>query len=300
MSLPEQPQNIENIQKPQKKVGLAIGGGFVRATAAIGVIEVLQENNIPIDIISGCSSGAAVAACYAVGTLGQLKKRLTEGRRREYWSVIFEPAIPRKGLLKGERNRKFFEEFVGEKEFSDLEKKLILTTTDLISMQEVLITEGRLGKAIQAATAVPGIFVPVPMDGKIMVDGGNFNMIPSKSLYESGADYVVAVYVSKPPSAITIFFSKFKMVKERKEAICQGKNDCETGLNIFQLIWRTFLLSTTEIENLYHHAYRYDVLIYPHVGHIKRYQVNSVSYCIEEGRKAALAALQQIKQELGL
>ena len=123
--------NTANIE-PHKIVGLALSGGFIRTTACIGAIEVLEENGIPIDIISGCSSGSAVAAAYAAGTMPQLKKRLIEGRRRDYFKVIIEPTIPRDGFLKGERNRKFFEEFVGDKNFSDLNKKTILMATFLI------------------------------------------------------------------------------------------------------------------------------------------------------------------------
>ncbi|MFA6215505.1 MAG: patatin-like phospholipase family protein [Patescibacteria group bacterium] len=285
---------------PKIKVGLAISGGFIRATAAIGVIEVLTENNIPIDLLAGCSSGSAVAAAYAAGTLPQLKKRLVEGRRRDFWNVIIEPTMPKAGLLKGERNRVFFEEFVGDKKFSDLDKKLILAVTDLASMEEMMITEGPVGKAIQAATAVPGIFVPVNWAGKIIIDGGNFNMIPSKPLYDSGADYVIAVYVSRDPSFVTRFFSNFKRVKKSRETICSMKNNGLCNLNIIQTMWRVFVLSATEINNLYHHAYRYDALIKPDISRVRRYHVNSVQYCINEGRKAAMAALPQIKQDLGL
>ncbi len=288
-----------NPEKPRKKVGLALSGGFIRSTAGIGVIEVLEENNIPIDLVSGCSAGSAVAAAYAAGTLQNLKKRLIEGKRWEYWQVIFEPTIPRKGFLKGERNRKFFEEFVGDKNFSDLNKKLILAVTDLISLQEIMITEGRVSKAIQACTAVPGIFVPVEWQGRLVVDGGNFNMIPSKLLYENGADYVIAVFASKHPNPITRFFSNLKKLEKRQKVVCQKKGDCQ-DLNIFQLLWRTFNLSASQIKNFYYNTYRYEVLIRPDLEGVKRWHVNSVEYCVNQGRKAALEVLPQIKKDLGL
>lgn len=284
----------------QKKVGLALSGGFIRASAQIGVIEVLEENGISIDIVSGCSSGAVIAGAYASGHLSQIKKRLLEGKRRDYWYVIFEPTIPKKGLLKGQRARKFFEEFVGEKNFSDLGKPLILTATDLKSMQEVIITEGKVAKAIQACTAVTGIFVPVDWQGKILVDGGNFNLIPSKALYSYGADYVIAVDVSQPPNPITRFFSNFKKLINRQKTICQTENICVQELNIFQLIRRAASLSTSQIKNFYHHAYPYNILIKPQLEHVKRWQVGLVKDCIEEGRKVALAVVPQIKKDLGL
>ena len=291
--------NLEN-QNLRKKVGLAISGGFIRATAAIGVIEVLEENNIPIDIVSGCSAGAAVAAAYAAGTLPNLKKRLVEGRRKDYWQIIFEPTLPRQGFLKGERNRKLFEEFVGDKSFSDLDKKLIITLTDLISLQEVIMTEGKLGLAIQAATAVPGIFVPVKQNGQILIDGGNFNMIPSKVLYQAGADYVIAVYLSKRPSLVTRSLSNFKKLWHRDKLVEAKKITGVKDLNLVQLIYRAVGLSVNQINNFYHQAYRYDILIRPKIEQIKRYHTSSVSYCIEEGRQATIKVLPQIKKDLDL
>ena len=291
--------NTANIE-PHKIVGLALSGGFIRTTACIGAIEVLEENGIPIDIISGCSSGSAVAAAYAAGTMPQLKKRLIEGRRRDYFKVIIEPTIPRDGFLKGERNRKFFEEFVGDKNFSDLNKKTILMATDLVSLSEVVIKDGKVSEAIQACTAVPGIFVPIKKDGKVLIDGGNFNLIPSKVLYRIGADYVIAIFVSQSPNIITRFFSNLFRLKKGKEALCPPNKACKYNLNILQLIWRTFKLSATQIKNFYHHTYEYNILIKPKIDDVKRWHINSVEYCIEQGRKAASEVLPQIKKDLGL
>lgn len=283
-----------------KKIGLAISGGFIRATAAIGVIEVLMENNIPIDIVSGCSSGAAIAASYSAGTMSDLKKRLIEGSKKDFWKVIFEPTIPKKGLLKGERNQKFFEEFVGDKNFCDLEKKVFITATDLITMKEVIISEGRVGEAIRVATTVPGIFVPIKKDGKILIDGANFNMIPSKVLYQNGAEYVIAVFSGQRPSLITRFLSNFKKLKKRDDLVEAKQISGVEDLNIFQLIWRTVSLSVNQITNFYHYSYPYEVLIRPDIKNVKRYHTDSVAYCIEQGRKSALEILPQIKNDLGL
>lgn len=287
-------------QPARKKVGLAISGGFIRATAAIGVIEVLEENNIPIDIISGCSSGAAIAAIYAAGTLPELKKRMIAGNRRDYWRIIFEPTLPKEGFLKGEKNQKFFEEFVGDKEFCDLNKKLMVALTDLVSMEEVIVDQGKISEVMRAAVTVPGIFVPIKKEGKILIDGGNFNMIPSKTLYQNGADYVMAVYVAKDPSLITRFLANFKKLSKRDKLIEQKKIVGQKDLNIIQLVGRAISLSLNQINNFYHHAYPYDILIRPQIEKVKRYQTNSVAYCVEEGRKAALKALPQIKRDLGL
>ena len=283
----------------RKKVGLALSGGFIRATAQIGVIEVLEENGIPIDLISGCSSGAAIGAAYAAGTLPMMKKRLSEGSRRDYWQVIFQPTIPRHGLLKGERSRKFFEEFVGDKHFIQLNKQVLMTATDLRSMEEVIIEEGLVSTGIQACTAVPGIFVPVTINNQILVDGANLNMIPSKVLYARGADYVIAVDVSRQPNLITRSIANFRRLF-RRQAAAEKFTKSHESLNTFQLMARTFRLSTTQIKNLYHNAYPYDALITPDVSRVRRTSVSLVDFCIREGRLAALEALPKIKRDLGL
>jgi len=287
-------------QETRKKVGLALSGGFIRSSASIGIIEVLEENNIPIDIISGCSSGAAVAAAYAAGTLPELKKRLIEGSRKDYWKVIFEPTFPKEGFLKGKRNQKFFEEFVDDKNFVEMDKKLIIAATDIMKMEEVFITEGKVSEAIISTTAVPGIFVPVKKDGKILIDGGNFNMIPSKPLYDQGADYVIAAWASRRPNIITRTLANLKKLRKREKIICPKNNCEEKNFHIFRLIFRAISLSVNQIYNFYHHSYPYDILIRPEIEHIKRYQVNSAAFCIEEGRKAAQKIIPQIKRDLGL
>lgn len=283
----------------RKKVGLALSGGFIRATAEIGVIEVLEENGIPIDIISGCSSGAAIGAAYAAGTLPMMKKRLSEGNRRDYWQIIFEPTVPHHGLLKWERSRRFFEEFVGDKHFIQLNKQVLMTATDLRTMEEVIIEEGLVSTAIQACTAVPGIFVPVTINNQILVDGGNFNMIPSKVLYAHGVDYVIAVDVSRQPNVLTRSIANFRRLFHRQAAAEKFTKNPET-LHIFQLIGRTFRLSTTQIKNLYHGAYPYNVLIKPDVSRVHRASISLVDFCIQEGRLAALEMLPTIKRDLGL
>ncbi|OGY43408.1 MAG: hypothetical protein A2729_04520 [Candidatus Buchananbacteria bacterium RIFCSPHIGHO2_01_FULL_39_14] len=289
----------ENIQIKRKTVGLAVGGGFIRSTAAIGAIEVLQENNIPIDLVSGCSSGAAVASAYAAGTLRQFKERLIRGSRREYWRIIFEPTVPKEGLLKGERNRRFFEEFVGDKNFSDLQKKLLILTTDLISMKEVVVDSGRVGRAIQAATSVPGVFVPVKDGSRILVDGGNFNIIPSKILYQKGVDYVIAIHTAQLPNLITRFLSNFKHLHKRDQIIEQKKIK-NLDLNILQIVLRAVKISSGQIKNFYYSNFPYDALIIPDITGIKRWHIGRVNYLVNQGRKAAEAMLPKIKSDLGL
>ncbi len=289
----------DNLQPNRKKVGLALGGGFIRATAQIGVIEVLEKNNIPIDMVAGCSSGCAMASTYVVGTIDQLKKRLSEGTPKDFKDIIFEFAFPSQGFLKGEKNQKFFEEFLGEKKFEDLDRPLFLAATDLHKMEGHIMQTGKLSKAVRACTAVPGVINPVKHEGRTLIDGANYNLIPSQVLYENGADYVIAVSVSQKPNPFTRFLSNYKRLLERHKLKCQQKSH-EKTLHLAQIIRRAVTLSALEIENFYHHSYPYNILIRPDVEHIKRTEYDKVDYCVEQGRKAAEKMLPLIKKDLGI
>lgn len=290
----------ENTTQPQKRIGVAIGGGFIRSAAAIGVIEVLEENNIPIHMISGCSAGSSVAGAYAAGNLDFFKKRLLSPAR-DYWDVIFEPTIPRQGLFKGQRTRKFWQEFVGEKTFEQLDKPLFVTATDLTNLKPIVIQDGLVSDAIQASVGVPGMFVPVKYEGKIIIDGANFNLIPSKVLYDNNADYVIAISTSQDPNPVTravawlkrIIGSQFALLKLKEK---EAKNDPHA----LSLIWRAIKLSMSQVTNFYHSSYKYDILIKPDIAGVRRWHVRKVDWLIHQGRAAAEAAVPEIKKDLGL
>jgi len=287
---------MENIEKTRKKVGVAVSGGWIRAMAAIGVIEVLEENNVPIDFISGCSAGGGVAAAYAAGNLEKLRSRFRKGTWKEYWQIIFEPTLPKEGILKGRRTREFFKEFVGEKDFSDLNKKLFIAVTDLKTLCPVIIEKGKVTEAIQASVSVPGMFVPIKDDeNRIFADGGNFSLIPSEVLYKNGADYVIATDFTQSPN----FFNKTLGKIKKKFGLCNKDfKICEKKPNIFRLIWRAASLSSTKIDNFYSHSYHYDILIKPDIANVRRWHINKVDYLIQQGRQAALRKLNQIKNDL--
>lgn len=284
--------------QPRKKVGLALSGGFVRATAAIGVIEVLRLHNIPIDMISGCSAGSGIAGAYVNGQLEAIKHRLINTNRRDYFHTIIEPTMPKEGLLKGQRTREFFKLYVGDKDFKDLETPLFVTATDLNTLSPVVINTGKIHHAIQASVGVPGLWMPVKWNGMILSDGGNFYQIPSAPLYDNGADYVIALDTTKPPNfiirSLSALYQKYGKDKKLENKIFTDNR------HVMELVKRAVYLATVRIENFYHSSYRYDILIQPKVSRFKRWHVKKVRDIIEEGRKAAEEAVPQIKKDLGI
>lgn len=288
---------IEENGKKRKTVGVALSGGFVRGAAAIGVLEVLRLNNIPIDMISGCSAGSGIAGAFCNGKLEDIKHRLINSSRKEYFNIVVEPTLPREGFLKGQKTRKFFKEYVGDGDFKDFDIPLFITATDIKTLQPVVLNEGKVYEAIQASIGVPGFWTPVKHKDMVLIDGGHFNQIPSQALYDNGADYVIAIDSSRTPNIFTRTLAKLhKMIGvEKLEDKIYTKDP-----KIFELARRSIYLSASKINNFYHTSYNYDALIKPSLSGYKRYQVKKVRDIVEEGRKATEKVIPQIKKDLGL
>jgi len=289
----------DNQPKKKKVVGLAISGGWIRAAAAIGTIEILEENGVVIDMVAGTSAGAIVAGAYAAGNLQKLKKKFMQGKFREYWEVLFEPSL-HQGLFKGNKVKDYWRQFVDDKDFAELPKPLFLAATDLNTLSGVIIDSGNVAEAMQACVGVPGMFVPIKYGEKILSDGGNLNLIPSQILYERGADYVIAVDVSKAPNIFTQGMGNIKKLIGHDQAVClnEPKKCHRTG--IFSLIWRSVNLTSSNLKNFNHAVYHYNTLIRPNVVGIRRWHISKVDYLIKRGREAALKSIVPIKHDLDL
>ncbi len=208
------------------KIGLALGGGAARALAQIGVIEALERQRIPIDIITGTSMGAIIGSIYAVRPdVSALKERIfayldSEEFRDSKFDFMVEKDIfegqglflrfsnlARKGIFytRSMTRRAFVSEAIARRNFEFLVDDLAIedtripfaaTALDLISGEEVLLDRGRLREAVAATCALPGILHPVHVDGRVLVDGGWINAVPVEPAYRMGADFVIAVDVS--------------------------------------------------------------------------------------------------------
>jgi NTE family protein len=173
------------------KIGFVLGAGSARGWAHIGVLRALTEAGIKPDLIAGCSVGALVGAAFAAGRLDQLEAwALSLDWKRMLKLMDFGL---RGGLIKGKRVREVFREQFVERDFSELEVPFAAVATDLHSGQEVWLREGRVSAAIGASIAVPGLFQPVPHEGRYLVDGSVVNPIPVSLCRAMGADIVLAV-----------------------------------------------------------------------------------------------------------
>jgi NTE family protein len=186
---------MSNIKQP--KIGLALGSGGARGLAHIGVIKVLEENNIPIDFIAGSSIGAMVGGFYASGlNIKELEEIALGTDWRRIFSTLLEPSF-KKGLIGGEKLKTFIEQHTDRKNFETCKIPFAAVATDLKTGEIVVLDEGEMAPAIRASISIPLIFKPVEIDGRTLADGGLSAPVPAEITRKMGADIVIAVNLDK-------------------------------------------------------------------------------------------------------
>ena len=177
---------------PRIKIGLALGGGAARGWAHIGVLQALNEAGIRPDIITGCSIGAVVGGCYAAGKLGPLEVFARSLTRRRILGLL-DFHIGGSGLIGGDRLRKLLEMDLGLLRIEDLPARFAAVATELGTGHEVWLTRGSLVKAMRASYALPGVFEPVRIQGRLLMDGALVNPVPVTLARAFEADLVICV-----------------------------------------------------------------------------------------------------------
>lgn len=180
----------------QPKIGLALGSGAARGLAHIGVIKVLEKNNISIDYIAGSSIGAMVGGMYASGlSIGKIEKIALTMTNRDMFSLI-DPTVG-KGFIKGEKINSFIGDNLVAKDFKDCRTAFSATATDIKTGEIIVLNSGNIADAIRASISIPMVFQPVERDGRTLVDGGVAAPVPVEIARKMGADIVIAVNLDK-------------------------------------------------------------------------------------------------------
>lgn len=185
--------------------GLALSSGAAKGFAHVGVIQVLEENGIEIDVVAGSSMGAYVGSLWAYGCDGAELERLSREMesRWAFWKMISPVFPPRRGFLRGTSVRKRLMRSIGGARFADLVRPLRVVAANLATLEKKVFSSGDVATAVQASTAVPGIFVPITMDdGGTYIDGGIVDPLPVDVLREMGVARVIAVDVIPTPDLI--------------------------------------------------------------------------------------------------
>lgn len=183
--------NIDD-QAPHKPVvGLALGSGSARGWAHIGVIQGLEEIGVQPQVVAGTSIGALVGGAYVTNTLNEFADWVQSLTVKDVFGLLDISLSG--GMVKGEKLFNFFREHHDNPDIETLEKKLVTVATDMKSGREIWITKGTMLDAARASCALPGLFSPVKMQGRWMLDGGLVNPVPVSAARAMGADVVIAV-----------------------------------------------------------------------------------------------------------
>jgi len=180
------------LPKQKPKVGLALGAGAAKGLAHIGVIQELLKAKVPIDLIAGSSIGGVFGALLACGHDFERLERLAFEMKQK---LLFDLTVPRMGIIKGNKIEELLRLLTQNKNFDQLDIPFYVVAVDLIEGEKVVFDSGNVAKALRASVAIPGIFQPVIMDEKVLVDGAVLDRVPISVVKEKGADIVIAVDV---------------------------------------------------------------------------------------------------------
>lgn len=177
----------------QPKIGLALGSGGPKGLSHIGIIKVLEKNNIPIDFIAGVSIGSVVGGFYAyTKNIEKVEEIALSNNWRHTLSLFFDPSLSQ-GLINGRKIKIFIENIIGKIHFKDLKIPFSVVTTDIKTGKAVIMDKGEVATAIRASSSIPLIFKPVKLGNSLLVDGGLSIPVPAGVVRGMGADIVIAV-----------------------------------------------------------------------------------------------------------
>lgn len=256
----------------RKKNILVLGGGSARGICNIGVLKVLEKHfgkgNLPFDMVIGTSIGSLIGAAYCLG----MPLEELESRSRGFtWTKLVDFGVYPTGLIKGDKLEALIRDCVDGKGFSDMKIPFALTTTDIETGEELTHDSGNLIKLVRASCSWPGIFAAVDVEGRLLVDGGVRNSIPTKAAHKYGASFVLAVNPG--------FSVKNQKMNNVLHAIVQGVQIMGEELNTYQ-------------------SKRADFSIKPDLKNIDQFDFDKADYIIKMGELSAEESMGKLRRRL--
>lgn len=211
--------------------------------AHIGVLKVLQENNIPVDALAGISAGGIAAALFASGCTIQ---EMTDNARSVRWRQFARWTIPRLGFATNERLESMLHEMLHCTTFEELQIPLAVVATDISTGEPVIFRQGDLARAIRASSAVPGLFAPVECEGRPLVDGSIVCGVPAEALAGFAVDKIVGVCLNfgrlshRPTNFFQVVGQAFQIAEARTQGTWRPKCDLVIEPDVSRFTWDDF------------------------------------------------------------
>jgi NTE family protein len=272
------------------RISLVVGSGGVKCAAAIGLWSVLQEEGIQVDSVTGCSGGSLYCAAIANGVGPEEMMSLSESLwtadvmqgYRENLKASKDGTLrftDRSGLVDDAVLNANLEKIYGDTEFSDLALPLKIVATDLHRGEKVILSEGRVRDAIRASIAIPIIFPPWEIDGRLLIDGGASDPLPIDVAIQDGADIIIAM-------GFTLSYrTRFRSITAVQEQLTS-------------IYTNNILNSTYAFHNLAHHAEIFPII--PELDEqVSMFDVDKIPAVIEKGAQTTREQLPHIRRLLG-
>jgi NTE family protein len=253
-------------------VGLALGVGVAYGFCHIGVLKVLEEEKIPIDVIAGSSIGAALASLWVTGRSAEEILKITREFKgpKNIWSLV-DLTFPSLGFIKGNKLRNFLNKYLGDKTFSDIKLPLKIIASDVKRKESKVLDKGPLVDAIMASSAMPGVFRPFKFKEDILLDGGVINPLPTEPLFKMGVKKIIAVNVTPSKEDILREYEKIKEIIDTSESLKKKSrfslrqyffNKFKT--NILDIIFSSIEIMQSEVAQK--EAQLADIVLHPDVS----------------------------------
>lgn len=296
-------------------VGLALGAGVARGWAHIGILRVLEREGIRPKVITGTSIGSVVGGCWAAGCLDQLElfaRRLT---KRSVFSLM-DLSLSGSGLVGGRRLRDTLDEALGDRAIENLPARFAAVATEYGTGHEIWLKRGHLATAIRASYAIPGVFEPVDVNGKWMLDGALVNPVPITTARAMGANMVIAINLNNeilgrstvvsdhistaaPQEGTSTAGALLRPVKDAANAMSQyfnGKTAGNTGApGIAAVMIETINITQDRIARSRLAGDPPDVMIAPKLARIGLFDFHRADETIALGAEAAERMLPDIR-----
>jgi len=257
---------------PKPKIALVLGGGAARGFAHVGVIRVLEQEKIPLDMVVGTSVGSLIGAIYASNPNSfDLEWTAFTLEKDDLFDYGILGAFTGMGVVKGEKLESFVQNKIPVANIEDLKLPFAAVATDLNRGARVVLDRGSVARAVHASSAIPGVFEPVNYQGKLLVDGGVMENIPISVAREKGADIVIAVDISENV----------------------------TNFNITNLVDVTMqAVNIMFDENVKNTEKDADILISPSVGDVAMLDFTQKKRCMQAGIEATQKAIPEIRRKI--
>lgn len=255
---------------PRPKIALVLGGGAARGFAHVGVIRVLEQEKVPIDMVVGTSVGSLIGAIYA-GDVNSFELEWTAFslEKDNVFDYGIFSAVTAMGPVKGDKLEEFVKSKIVVANIENLKLPFAAVATDLNRGDRVVIDRGPVARAVRASSAIPGVFNPVEHQGRLLVDGGVVDNIPIDVAREKGADIVIAVDISENVTNFNI-------------------------TNMIDVMLQAVTIITS--ENTKFRKKDADVLITPAVGNVGMLDFTQKKRCMQAGIEAAQKAMPDIRK----